>query len=92
MGSISLIKTYPDDPKVPILLLPFATQVAITTCVCIAEYFSWDDFSTKERIALGQLYFPYLALGEFAFFIFLIGSARCSWFEVRFRSDFSSRI
>lgn len=53
-----------DDPLVPAVLLPFATQVALTTGVCIVEYLAWDDFSRDEQIKLGQLYVPYFVLGK----------------------------
>lgn len=54
-----------DDPKVPIHLLIYAVQTAITTATCIADYLSWSDFSVEEKVGLGQLYGPYLALCEF---------------------------
>ena len=54
-----------DDPKIPIHLLAFAVQAAITTSTCIADYLSWSTFSNSEKIELGKLYVPYLALCEF---------------------------
>lgn len=51
-----------DDPKVPIHLLIYATQTAITTMTCIADYMSWSSFSNEEKLELGKLYVPYLAL------------------------------
>ena len=53
-----------DDPQVPIQLLMYAVQTAVTTATCIADYLSWDSFSTIEKIELGKLYVPYLALCE----------------------------
>lgn len=52
----------PDDPKVPIALLIYAVQTAVTTITCIADYMSWSDFSATEKLELGKLYMPYLAL------------------------------
>lgn len=53
-----------DDPKVPIQLLVYATQTAVTTATCISDYLSWSSFSNAEKIELGKLYVPYLALCE----------------------------
>jgi hypothetical protein len=53
-----------DDPKVPIHLVIYAMQTAITTSTCIADYLSWSNFSSSEKIELGKLYVPYLALCE----------------------------
>ncbi|KAK4629432.1 Sigma intracellular receptor 2 [Fulvia fulva] len=54
-----------DDPKVPVHLLAYAVQTAITTATCIADYLSWSGFSNAEKIELGKLYVPYLALSVF---------------------------
>ncbi|KXL44651.1 hypothetical protein M433DRAFT_155571 [Acidomyces richmondensis BFW] len=54
-----------NDPKVPINLLIYAIQTAITTSTCIADYLSWSDFSNSEKFELGKLYVPYLALSLF---------------------------
>lgn len=51
-----------DDPKVPVHLLVYAVQTAITTATCIADYLSWSDFQNVQKIELGKLYVPYLAL------------------------------
>ena len=51
-----------DDPRLPIHLLVFATQTAITTSTCIADYMSWSSFSSNEKVELGKLYVPYMAL------------------------------
>ena len=37
-------------------------QTAITTATCIADYLSWSGFSNAEKLELGKLYVPYLAL------------------------------
>ncbi|KAF2098737.1 hypothetical protein NA57DRAFT_75976 [Rhizodiscina lignyota] len=54
-----------DDPKLPIHLLVFAVQTGVTTFTCIADYLSWSNFRNEEKIRLGQLYVPYLALAVF---------------------------
>jgi hypothetical protein len=54
-----------DDPMVPVHLLIYAMQTAITTSTCIADYLSWSNFSSSEKIELGKLYVPYLALCEY---------------------------
>lgn len=51
-----------DDPKVPIHLLVYAVQTAVTTATCIADYMSWSDFLDAQKLELGKLYVPYLAL------------------------------
>lgn len=53
---------FADDPKVPVHLLVYAVQTAITTATCIADYLSWSDFQNSQKIELGKLYVPYLAL------------------------------
>lgn len=37
----------------------------MTTVTCIADYLSWSGYSATEKIELGKLYVPYLALGTF---------------------------
>ena len=55
-----------DDPFLPIPLLVFAVQTAVTTLTCIAEALSWDhlDASGKASLVAG-LYSPYLAVAVF---------------------------
>lgn len=53
-----------DDPRLPIHLLVFAVQTGMTTLTCIADYLSWSDYQNQDKIELGKLYVPYLALGE----------------------------
>lgn len=53
-----------DDPKVPIHLLIYAMQTAVTTATCIAEYLSWSGLENAEKLELGKLYVPYLAVCE----------------------------
>lgn len=56
---------FEDDPKVPIHLLIYAMQTAVTTATCIADYLSWSGFSNAEKIELGKLYVPYLMVCKF---------------------------
>lgn len=58
------LKNATDDPKVPIQLLMYAVQTAVTTATCISDYLSWSGFSNAEKVELGKLYVPYLALCE----------------------------
>lgn len=60
-----LTLTITDDPKVPIHLLVYAIQTAVTTATCIADYMSWSDFGLAQKIELCKLYVPYLALSAF---------------------------
>lgn len=53
-----------DDPKVPLHLLIFALETAITTLTCLAEMLSWTTHSAEQKIQLCYLYVPYLALGK----------------------------
>jgi hypothetical protein len=52
-----------DDPVVPLQLLIFAVEVAVSTGACLAEVISWPNVSKDEKLQLGTLYGPYLALG-----------------------------
>jgi hypothetical protein len=52
----------PDDPRLPVHLLVYAVQTAVTTATCIADYLSWSDYENAQKIELGKLYVPYLAL------------------------------
>jgi len=56
---------YRNDPKVPLHLLVFALEVAITTLTCVSDYLSWSPFSNEKKLQLGYLYVPYLALSVF---------------------------
>ena len=53
-----------DDPLVPVHLLVWACQTAVTTLTCVVEAMNWEDFTVQEKGALAQLYVPYLVLGE----------------------------
>jgi hypothetical protein len=43
----------------------------VTTATCIADYMSWSEFSNAQKMELGKLYVPYLALGMFLFVLSL---------------------
>lgn len=53
-----------DDPKVPLHLLVFALETAVTTATCVADYLSWTGYTTAQKIEIGKLYVPYLILGK----------------------------
>lgn len=87
-----------DDPLVPVHLLVFALETALTTLTCVAEYLSWADFTPEQKWNLGGLYVPYLALCESCFFVFvsellgvcamLMTNVRqpCSWASICLRA------
>lgn len=52
-----------DDSRVPLHLLVYACETAITTFTCIIEVTTWTMLSNEEKIQLGYLYGPYFALG-----------------------------
>ncbi|QIX00603.1 hypothetical protein AMS68_006120 [Peltaster fructicola] len=51
-----------DDPKVPLHLLVFALETALTTATCVADYLSWTGYTTAQKVEIGKLYVPYLVL------------------------------
>lgn len=53
------------NPMLPVHLLIYATQTAITTITCIAEYLSWTHLTVADKLNLGALYVPYLGLSVF---------------------------
>lgn len=59
-----------DDALVPVHLLVYAIQTALTTATCISDYLSWEGVSSEVKVGLGGLYVPYLALGKWLFQIF----------------------
>ena len=61
---LTWLEGFSDDPLVPLHLLVYAIQTAVTTMTCIAEYLSWQGYSLEQKWALGQLYVPYLVLCE----------------------------
>jgi hypothetical protein len=52
-----------DDHVVPLHLLIWACETALTTLTCVVEAMSWEGFAGQEKVALAQLYVPYLFLG-----------------------------
>lgn len=50
-----------DSPKLPLVLLPFACLIFITTGTCVVDVCFWDA-TLKDKLNLGLLYGPYLAL------------------------------
>ena len=48
---------------VPVHLLIYSVQTAMTTLTCIVDFLSWS-VETKVKMDLGGLYGPYLALGK----------------------------
>jgi len=53
-----------DSPKVPIVLLPFATLICVTSITCIFDFWQWP-VPMEEKIELTKLYGPYVALCEY---------------------------
>ena len=56
--------TETDNPLVPLHLLLFAFETAITTLTCIVEILAWQDFPREDLVNILWLYGPYFALGE----------------------------
>ena len=50
-----------DDPLIPLHLLVYATQTAVSTSACIADSLTWS-ISPSQKFSLSQLYVPYLLL------------------------------
>lgn len=50
-----------DDPLIPLHLLIYATQTAVSTSACIADSLTWS-ISASQKFSLSQLYVPYLLL------------------------------
>lgn len=53
----------PDNPQIPVQLVIFAVQTAVTTLTCTVEMLSWKGYSRAEQLRLCGLYVPYLLLG-----------------------------
>lgn len=51
-------------PWLPLHLLIFGAQTALTTFTALVEMLSWPGYTTSEQVRLCSLYVPYLALGE----------------------------
>lgn len=56
-----------NDARIPLALLVFGMETSITTLVCLAEMWSWEELSAEQRglAGLGGMYGGYLALGVF---------------------------
>ncbi|KAF3052900.1 hypothetical protein E8E11_011422 [Didymella keratinophila] len=56
-----------NDPRIPLALLVFGMETSITTLVCLAEMWSWEELTAEQRgvSGLGGMYGGYLALGVF---------------------------
>ncbi|KAJ8118231.1 hypothetical protein OPT61_g733 [Boeremia exigua] len=56
-----------NDPRIPLALLVFGMETSITTLVCLAEMWSWEELRPEQRglSGLGGMYGGYLALGIF---------------------------
>lgn len=56
-----------NDPRIPLALLVFGMETSITTSVCLAEMWSWEELRPEQRGlgGLGGMYGGYLALGIF---------------------------
>ena len=53
-----------EHPLVPLVLLVFALQTAVTTATCLMDMVSWEGFSMEKKWRLGGLYGGYLGFGE----------------------------
>ncbi|ETI27416.1 hypothetical protein G647_09606 [Cladophialophora carrionii CBS 160.54] len=51
-----------EHPLVPLNLLVFALEVAITTLTCLADISSWKTYTSAQKNDLYSLYVPYLIL------------------------------
>lgn len=56
--------TVVDHAFVPIHLLGFGVQVAVTTIACLTTVWSWEDRTLEEKTNITSLYGPYIALGK----------------------------
>jgi hypothetical protein len=56
-----------NDPRISLALLVFGMETSITTLVCLAEMWSWEELTAEQRgvKGLGGMYGGYLALGVF---------------------------
>jgi hypothetical protein len=53
-----------DDPLVPVHLLVWAVQTAVTTGTCVVEYMAWEGVEDGVVGGLHGLYGPYLGVGK----------------------------
>lgn len=54
--------TLQDDALLPLQLLVFALETALTTLTSTLEMLSWEGYTSAEQQRLCGLYLPYLAL------------------------------
>jgi hypothetical protein len=66
----ALMGVKPDHPKIPLVLLPYACLIFISTAACMVEMLCWD-VPGQQKVDLSTLYGPYLALCKFGFFLYL---------------------
>ena len=60
---IHTLSRHVDNPKLPLILLPFSCLIFITTGTLMVEQWFWP-ITIGEKLALASLYGPYLALCE----------------------------
>ena len=53
-----------DDTLLPLHLMVWACETMLTTLTCVVEAMSWEGYTVQEKVALAQLYVPYLLLGS----------------------------
>ncbi|OAP59877.1 hypothetical protein AYL99_04879 [Fonsecaea erecta] len=51
-----------DHPLVPLHLLIFALEVAVTTLTCVVDISAWEGYTSAQKSDLYGLYVPYLVL------------------------------
>lgn len=58
------VKCCSDHILVPLNLLVFALETAITTLTCVVDVGAWTGYTALQRNDLYALYVPYLIVGE----------------------------
>ncbi|EXJ69109.1 uncharacterized protein A1O5_08044 [Cladophialophora psammophila CBS 110553] len=53
---------FKDHPLVPLHLLIFALEVAVTTLTCVVDISDWEGYTSAQKSDLYGLYVPYLVL------------------------------
>jgi hypothetical protein len=56
-----LINDLVDSPKVPLVLLPYAVLIFVTTGACMYEFSFWE-VPLEQKLSLSTLYGPYLGI------------------------------
>ena len=54
-----------DSSKVPLVLLPYAVLIFVTTGACMYEFWFWD-VPLDQKLSLTTLYGPYLAICKYS--------------------------